>query len=75
MADIGQHTTVDSIALARQQHAKSESYAGATLPRLLRDTGHRDKARAILADIHNWFTGFNAADLSDAKALLEDLGR
>jgi len=32
------------------------------------------KARALLAEICNWFTeGFDAADLKDAKALLEEL--
>jgi hypothetical protein len=31
-------------------------------------------ARAMLADIYNWFTeGFDTADLKDAKALLEEL--
>jgi hypothetical protein len=30
----------------------------------------------MLADIYNWFTeGFDTADLRDAKALLEQLGR
>jgi hypothetical protein len=30
----------------------------------------------MLADIYNWFTeGFDTADLKDAKALLDDLGR
>jgi len=34
----------------------------------------RDEARAILADIYNWFTeGFDTADLQEAKALLEAL--
>jgi len=36
--------------------------------------GRRDEARAMLADICNWFTeGFDTADLTDAKALLEEL--
>ena len=40
-----------------------------------RDTGRRDEARTMLADIYNWFTeGFDTADLKDAKALLDDLG-
>ena len=31
----------------------------------------RDEARAMLAEIYNWFTeGFDTADLKDAKALL-----
>jgi hypothetical protein len=38
-------------------------------------TGQRDEARAMLADIYNWFTeGFDTADLKDAKSLLEELG-
>jgi hypothetical protein len=40
-----------------------------------RDTGSRDEARTMLADIYGWFTeGFDTADLKDAKALLEELG-
>jgi len=36
----------------------------------------RDQAHAMLADIYGWFTeGFDTADLKDAKALLEELGR
>ena len=35
-----------------------------------------DEARAMLAEIYNWFTeGFDTTDLKDAKALLEELGR
>jgi hypothetical protein len=41
---------------------------------LLRDTGHREEARSILAEIYGWFTGgFDTADLKDAKALLDEL--
>jgi hypothetical protein len=37
--------------------------------------GRRDEARAMLAEIYNWFTeGFDTADLKDAKALLDQLG-
>jgi predicted ATPase len=44
------------------------------LARLLRDTNRPDEARAILAEIYNWFTeGFDTADLKDAKALLDEL--
>src|SRR5208337_3096959 len=33
-----------------------------------------DEARAMLAEIYNWFTeGFDTADLKDAKALLDEL--
>ncbi len=33
-------------------------------------------AAAMLAEIHGWFTeGFDTADLKEAKALLDELGR
>ena len=42
--------------------------------RLLDKHGHCDEARAILAEIYNWFTeGFDTADLKDAKTLLDEL--
>ena len=45
-----------------------------SLARLLRDTNCREEARAMLADIYNWFTeGFDTADLKDAKSLLDEL--
>jgi predicted ATPase len=45
-----------------------------SLARLLNEQGHRAEARAMLADIYNWFTeGFDTADLKDAKALLDQL--
>jgi predicted ATPase len=48
--------------------------ATVSLARLLRDTGRRDEARAMLADIYGWFTeGFDTADLKDAKMLLDEL--
>ena len=64
-----------AIETARHQKAKSlELRATMSLSRLLRDTDRRDEARAMLADIYNWFTeGFDTADLKDAKALLEEL--
>ena len=47
-----------------------------SLARLLAQQGRRDEARAMLAEIHNWFTeGFDTADLKDAKALLDELSR
>jgi class 3 adenylate cyclase/tetratricopeptide (TPR) repeat protein len=64
-----------AIEIARRQKAKSwELRATTSLGRLLRDTGRRDEARTMLADIYNWFTeGFDTADLKDAKALLDEL--
>jgi predicted ATPase len=65
-----------AIEITHDQSAKSwELRATTSLARLLRDTGRREEAREILADIYNWFTeGFDTADLKDAKALLEELG-
>jgi hypothetical protein len=41
---------------------------------MLASQGHRDEARAVLADVYNWFTeGFDTPDLKDAKALLDEL--
>ncbi len=64
-----------AIEIARKQSAKSwELRATMSLARLLSKQGKRDEARAMLAEIYNWFTeGFDTADLKDAKALLEEL--
>jgi len=64
-----------AIDLARNQDTKLwELRATVSLARLLRDTNRRDEARAMLADIYNWFTeGFDIADLKDAKAMLDEL--
>jgi len=67
------HTAIE---ISRKQHAKSwELRATTSLAGLLRDTGRRDEARAMLAEIYGWFTeGFEFADLKDAQALLDELG-
>jgi predicted ATPase len=64
-----------AIEIARNQSDKSyELRATMSLARLLRDTGRRDEARMMLADIYNWFTeGFDTADLKDARVLLDEL--
>jgi predicted ATPase len=64
-----------AIEVSRQIEAKShELRATVSLARLLDQQGKRDEARAMLADIYNWFTeGFDTADLKDAKALLDEL--
>jgi predicted ATPase len=64
-----------AIEVARKQNAKSlELRATMSLARLLAKQGQRDEARAMLADIYNWFTeGFDTADIKDAKALLDEL--
>jgi adenylate cyclase len=66
----------DAITTAQRQHAKSfELRATISLARVLATQGRLDEARAMLADIYNWFTeGFDTADLKDAKALLDELG-
>jgi predicted ATPase len=64
------------LKLRRGQSAKWwELRATVSLARLLAKQGRRDEARAILAEIYNWFTeGFDTADLKEAKALLDELG-
>ena len=67
----------EAIGIARAQSAKWwELRATMSLARLLAEQDRRDEARAMLADIYNWFTeGFDTADLKEAKALLEELNR
>jgi len=64
-----------AISIAQSQNAKWwELRATMSLARLLAKQNRRDKARAMLAEIYNWFTeGFDTADLKDAKALLDEL--
>jgi predicted ATPase len=64
-----------AIEVARRRSAKSfELRASTSLARLLNTQGRRDDARAMLANIYNWFTeGFDTTDLKDAKALLDEL--
>jgi len=65
----------EAIALARSLGARTwELRATMSLVRLLRDNNRRDEARAMLAEIYNWFTeGLDTADLKDTKALLDEL--
>jgi tetratricopeptide (TPR) repeat protein len=64
-----------AIRIAAQQHAKMwELRATKALARLWQRQGKTAAARQMLAEIYGWFTeGFDAADLKDAKALLDDL--
>jgi len=51
-----------------------ELRAATSLARLRRDEGRRSEARDLLAPVYGWFTeGFDAPDLKEAKALLEEL--
>lgn len=64
-----------SIQIARRQRAKSlELRAVTSLSRLWAGQGKVSEARARLADVYGWFTeGLDTADLTDARALLEEL--
>jgi len=66
-----------ALAIARRQQAKSwELRAAMSLSRLWQQQDKRAEARELLAPIYGWFTeGFDTADLQDARALLEELGR
>lgn len=65
-----------AIEVARRQGANSLTLrATISLARLLYATTPREPTRAIIAEIYNCFTeGFDTADLTEAKALLETLG-
>jgi predicted ATPase len=64
-----------AIDIARTQGARMwELRATRNLASLLKKRGDRETARAMLAEIYNWFTeGFDTLDLKEAKALLETL--
>jgi class 3 adenylate cyclase/tetratricopeptide (TPR) repeat protein len=65
----------DAIALAERQSAKLfQLRASVSLAQLWRDQGKQAEARDLLVPIYHWFTeGFDAPDLKDAKALLDEL--
>ena len=64
-----------ALDVARAQEAKWwELRASVSLARLLGKNDRREEARALLAEIYDWFTeGFDTTDLKDAKALLDEL--
>jgi class 3 adenylate cyclase/predicted ATPase len=64
-----------ALAIARVQQTRSwELRAATSLARLWRDHGRRAEAHDLLASVYGWFTeGFDALDLKEAKALLEEL--
>jgi predicted ATPase len=63
-----------ALSVARKQGARAfELRAAVSLTRLLSALGRRNEARDLLAPIYGWFTeGFDTADLTEAKALLEE---
>jgi tetratricopeptide (TPR) repeat protein len=75
--ELGETSYREAIELAQTLGAKAwELRATISLARLLRGTGRRDEARAMLAEIFSSFTeGFDTADLKDAKELLDVLNR
>jgi tetratricopeptide (TPR) repeat protein len=64
-----------AIAVAERQSARLfQVRASVSLALLWRDQGKRAEARDLLGPIYQWFTeGFDAPDLRDAKALLDEL--
>ena len=66
---------VQALEVARKQQAKSfELRAATSLAGLWRGQGNLMDARNLLAPVYNWFTeGFDTRDLTEAKALLEEL--
>jgi class 3 adenylate cyclase/predicted ATPase len=64
-----------ALVIARAQQAKSlELRAAISMARLYRDQGKREEARALLAPVYGWFTeGFDTLDLTEAKALIDQL--
>jgi predicted ATPase len=64
-----------ALSIAVEQEAKLwELRAAMSLARLRRDQGRRAEARDLLAPVYRWFTeGFDTPDLTEAKALLDEL--
>ena len=64
-----------ALEIARSQQAKSfELRAATSLARLWQQQGKRQEAHDLLAPVYHWFTeGFDTLDLTDAKALLDEL--
>jgi DNA-binding winged helix-turn-helix (wHTH) protein/predicted ATPase len=72
----GEWCLLEAIEIARRQQAKYlELRAAMPLCRLWQRQGKVEPARALLADVYEWFTeGFETPDLIEAKTLLAELG-
>jgi predicted ATPase len=66
-----------ALDVARRQRTKFwELRAAISRARFWRDRGMRTEASALLAPLYDWFTeGFDALDLKEAKALLDELAQ
>jgi len=75
--DGAQQCFQQALALARDQGARLwELRAARSCARLWGDRGRRDEARELLAPVLGSFVqGFDAPDLQEANALLDELGR
>jgi predicted ATPase len=64
-----------ALTSARQRSSRIfELRAACDLARLWAEQGERSRGHDLLRPVYGWFTeGFDAADLKDAKALLDDL--
>ena len=72
----GEIALEEALRVARQQQAKAYELRAATnLARLWGErAARRAAARDLLTPIYGWFTdGFDTRDLTEAKALLDDL--
>lgn len=67
---------LEALAVARRQGARShELRAALSLARLWATRGRRPAAMNLLVEVRGWFTeGFDTADLTAARALLQELG-
>ena len=74
-ADAAEDLYCKALSIAAEQEAKLwELRAAVSLARLRRDQGRRAEAHDLLAQVYGWFTeGFDTPDLTEAKALLNQL--
>ena len=74
-AEIVEEYLARSLNTARRQGARLlELRTATTFARVLAEKHERRKAVDLLAPVYGWFTeGFDAPDLKDAKALLDEL--